>query len=210
VARRRSRDGRGSPGRRRLSSNRRPRAGSPRRVSRPPRSNAPAAPLDEADAAVLRHRAEQLARQPMAQDAEGADVCVCRVRGERYAIDLAALSAIRPSRGLTPIPCTPRYIAGALNVRGEVVTVLDLAVALGLPPATETTPGMVLLLHRHDALVGLLVEDVQGIERLTAQPLHPATSGRDFVRGIADGTMTCLDLDALLTDERFMLAEEVN
>jgi purine-binding chemotaxis protein CheW len=166
--------------------------------------------LDEAVAAVLRQRAEQLALPPTAQDAADADVFVCRVRGERYAIDLAALSAIHPSRGLTPIPCTPLYVAGALNVRGDVVTVLDLAVALGLPPATSPTPGMVLLLRRQDALVGLLVEDVQGIERLSARPLHPATSGRDFVRGIADGTMTYLDLDALLTDERFLLAEEVN
>jgi purine-binding chemotaxis protein CheW len=210
VARRRSRDGRSSPGRRPLPINRRPRAGPPRRANRLPRGTATSAPLDAAVAAELRHRAEQLARQPTGNETPGAEVIVCRLGGERYAIELAHLAAIQPSRGLTPIPCTPGYVAGALNVRGEVVTVLDLAVALGLPPATETTPAMVLLLPRNDALVGLLVEDVLGIECLATEQLHPATSGHDFVRGIADGATTYLDLDALLTDERFELMEEVN
>jgi purine-binding chemotaxis protein CheW len=209
VASRRRRDGRGSPDRRPLPVNRRPRAGTPRRAARPRRGTGTPGPLDAADAAVLRQRAEQLARPPTPEDAQGTDVLVCRLRGERYAVDLAALSAIQPSRGLTPIPCTPDYVAGALNVRGEVVTVLDLAVALGLP-ATGTSPGTVLLLHRQDTLVGLLVDDILGLERLAAEQLYPATSGREFVRGVADGTTTYLDLGILLTDERFLLIEEVN
>ena len=205
MASRRGRGGRGSPVPATAPVNRRPRAGQPRGVDRPRRGGASPAPLDAADAAVLRQRAEQLARQPTSKGAEGADVIVCRLRGERYA---------HRSGGPVGDPARSRPDAYPLHARlhrrraerprrgGDGARP---GAGAGPSPGGRDDPGMVLLLHRQDTLVGLLVEDVLGIERLAAEPLYPATSGRDFVRGVADGTTTCLDVRLLLTDERFLL-----
>jgi purine-binding chemotaxis protein CheW len=209
VPNRRRRERRDPP-RRRLPPSSRRVAGQPAPVKRPVRGTTSDPPLDAAVADVLRQRAERLARPPGTDDGSGADVLVCRLHAERYAIDLAALYAVQSGRGLTPVPCTPNYIAGAMNVRGEVVTVLDLAVALGLPAVAGASTGSVLLVQRAECLVGLLVEEVLGIERLDADQLAPTTSSPDFVRGIADGMTTCLDLRTLLADERFGVFEEVN
>ena len=68
----------------------------------------------------------------------GDPILLCRLHDERYALDLALLRAVQAARGLTPLPCTPPYVAGILNVRGTVVAVLDLAQCLGLG---STAPG---------------------------------------------------------------------
>src|SRR5262245_56247170 len=89
--------------------------------------------------ATLRTRARQLAQRPVDEDAGATtEVLTFRLGDETYAAGLRQLAAVQSARGLTPVPCAPAYVAGLLNVRGEVVSVLDLAGALELP--TRATP----------------------------------------------------------------------
>ncbi|HLZ28785.1 MAG TPA: chemotaxis protein CheW [Chloroflexota bacterium] len=81
----------------------------------------------------LNDRARRLAEVPPAADASRAiEVLVCRLGSEEYAIELRLLHGVYPAIGLTPVPCTPPFVAGLLNLRGEILTVLDLAAAIGL------------------------------------------------------------------------------
>src|SRR5689334_11589299 len=93
----------------------------------------PGAMLPEDVRRVLRERARLLAEVPLAEDTgEREDVLVCSVKGERYAIALPLLLSVHAARALTPLPNTPPHVAGILNVRGQIVTVLDLSNALGI------------------------------------------------------------------------------
>ncbi len=185
-----------------------PRAGRRRtRGSSKPAAVEPA--VDAASLAILRERAQRLARRPTEKVTRGTEVLVCRLAGERYAVALHALRAIQPSAGLTPIPCTPSYVAGGLNVRGEVVTVVDLGIALGL--TTSRSPGhQVLLVELGTIRVGLLVDEVLAIEHLVPEELARAVSTREFSHGVAGGNTTYLSLESLLTEARFTVQDEVN
>jgi chemotaxis signal transduction protein len=111
--------------------------------------------------ALMDERARRLAkvRTQLGEESETLELLVCRVRDERYAIEIATLEAVHTAQGLVPVPCTPPFVAGILNVRGEIVTVLHLAELLGLrdtPPSisanangssTKVTPRQVLLLE---------------------------------------------------------------
>jgi chemotaxis signal transduction protein len=91
--------------------------------------------------ALLQERAARLAEVAPTlaeeEDGETLAVLVCRVGDERYAVEIGTLEAVHPAEGLVPVPCTPRFIAGILNVRGEVVTVMDLAAVLGLQGVSQ-------------------------------------------------------------------------
>ncbi len=165
---------------------------------------------------VLRERARSLAKEGAADASSAArvgdEVLLCRLHAERYAIDLALLRAVQPARGLTPIPCTPAFVAGMLNVRGTIVTVLDLARVLDLgetPPPEESfallvdcAPGTA------QGQVGLLVHELLGVSRLHLDNLDRALSGNPVVRGITGDGIIVLDLVALLADGRFEVADE--
>lgn len=170
----------------------------------------------------MRERAVRLAQSPdrRAPASEGAataaTVLVCRVGDERYAIDLPLLEGTDRAAGLTAVPCTPAAYAGVLNVRGQIVTVLDLATLLApggpgsVPAAGPAPPAWVLLVSvppvsapaapRPDerVRVGLLVDEVLGVESLTPEQLAPSLTGKEHVRGVTAGGVVLLDLERLL------------
>lgn len=179
------------------------------------------APTSAADLALaaaertLRERARRLATEAH-DDAPtrvtaGTEVLLCRLHDERYAIELSRLRAVQSARGLAPLPGTPGFVAGMLNVRGMVVTVLDLARCLDLPPGPPADDALVLLTDaggKQRGLVGVLVHEVVGSSRIAFADLDRAFSGNSAVRGIATGETIILDLAALLADGRFEVAEE--
>lgn len=160
---------------------------------------------------ILRDRALSYARaDEQTSDEAEEDVLLFRLGEERYAIELQNLLAVRPTAGITPIPCTPPHIAGILNVRGDVISVLNLGTALELrSTSSETEQAQVLLVGRRSEQVGLLVDEVLGVRRLSSKQLERPLSGRDFARGVAEASIVCLDIEALLTDDRFEIDEEV-
>jgi purine-binding chemotaxis protein CheW len=133
---------------------------------------------------VLRRRAEQLARQPLAEDT-GADVevLICRVGDERHAIDTASMRSVQWASGVAPVPCTPAYVLGIVSVRGEIVTLLDLGDNAWAERGSERDEQYAALLLGLPGLkAGLVVDEIGGVERLKLDTLQPSLSGRDFLR----------------------------
>src|SRR5207302_3734698 len=106
---------------------------------------------------------------------------------------------------------TPAYVVGIVSVRGEIVTLLDLATMIGLvaQPArsdlSRTCP--VLLLGLPGLRCGLVVDEVLGVERLHLSELQPSLTGREFARGLAPGPTIVLDVQQLMASGRFTVAD---
>jgi purine-binding chemotaxis protein CheW len=160
---------------------------------------------------TLLQRASDLARLPSTRaDGDQADMLVFRLGDEQYAIEMYLLHAVQRTAGLTPVPCTPSYVAGILNVRGAILTVLDLAAALELVVAAqEAYEERVLLVDLPQGRVGLLVDEILGHRPFTLVELHPSLSSRPFMRGIAETRITVLDLEEFFAGGRFEVWEEV-
>jgi purine-binding chemotaxis protein CheW len=160
---------------------------------------------------VLDARARQYAQAPAAQAGTWAEVLLVRIGEEQYALELRWLRSVHDADGLAQVPCTPAYVAGILNVRGEVVTVLDLAVILGLGAGSESDRrSHVLLSELPQGRIGLLVDEVLGAEQVELDGLSRGLSGRDFVRGVADARIVLLDVEQLFRGERLDVYEEVS
>jgi len=81
-----------------------------------------------AAAQILRDRAQVLARPP--EQAAAADTLFelleFRLAQERYAVETRYVREVYPLKDLTPLPCTPPFVLGVVNVRGHILPVLDL------------------------------------------------------------------------------------
>ena len=162
---------------------------------------------------VLKRRAEQLARVPTSPDAgDDVEVLACRLGNERYAVETRHLRAVQWINGITPVPGTPAFVLGIVSVRGEIVTLLDLAAMIGLPTnaaaAAEAQTRPALLLGLDGMRAGLVVDEVLGVERLKLDALQPSLSGREFARGIAPDNTVVLDIVALFASGRFTVSDE--
>ena len=166
---------------------------------------------DQSADGVLKRRAEQLARLPLSleEDGEHIEVLACRLGSERYAVETRCLRAVQWVSGITPVPSTPSFVVGIVSVRGEIVTLLDLAAMISVGSWTTLDPAPVLLLGLPGIRSGLVVDEVLGVEKFRIDALQPSLSGREFARGVGPQDTVLLDLEALLGSGRFEVADEL-
>jgi purine-binding chemotaxis protein CheW len=170
---------------------------------------------------------EQLARQeaavpepllpdePLLETDPGKPYLVFSLAGADYAVDLANVREIGPPPGVTPLPHVPDWLLGVSNVRGDIVSIVDLRLFLGLPGngARDPVAGhyrrpRVLVVHsaRDDLTTGLLVDGARSICRLTDDRITDVTAPVEqpvapYLLGQADHAarpLRVLDLERLL------------
>jgi len=101
---------------------------------------------------------------------------------------------------MTRVPGAPAYVRGLINMRGTIVTVLDLGIRLD-PTSAPITDGSIVMLRYKDRLVGVVVEEVVDMRSLEIDEGDAALGGGNIVRGMATldaATVVVLDLDALI------------
>ncbi|MEL7298380.1 MAG: chemotaxis protein CheW [Pseudomonadota bacterium] len=130
--------------------------------------------------------------------------------GEEYGIPILKVQEIKGWDRVTPIPNTPSYLLGVLNLRGAVVPIMDLRNCFGLPNIDygPTTVVIVVRMQHEDQsrTVGLVVDAVADVYRLDSDDIQPPpamgeTRHAEFVGGLAtvDAKMVILlEIDQLL------------
>jgi purine-binding chemotaxis protein CheW len=90
--------------------------------------------------------------------------CLVVLGGEEFAVDVRHLREVMVVERLTAIPGVPSFVRGLLNLRGEVLTLLDVAPALGLPAGGLGSGSKALVLEPASSQVAVGVEQVVGLE----------------------------------------------
>ncbi len=172
---------------------------------------------DDEKRQILRERARSLAQKRDTEE-EANEVCLpvieFKLGNERYAVDVGFVREVCPLRDLTPVPCTPRFILGIINVRGQVVSVTDMKALFGLSGNPTGDQGRVLILSDHAMEMGILVDEVFGeqripIDKIQSQMPAPKSIKPEYVRGITKDRLVVLDAGSILCDEYIVVHEEV-
>jgi len=124
---------------------------------------------------------------------------VFRIGSERYGLPLATVREVVTPSVMSAVPCAPAAFRGIMNLRGRVVTVVDLAALLDLSPDGVAVVGKVVILDRGRRDLGLFVTEVDGIHALDDVTPAPGEAVA-AVRGVArhsQGAVTVLDADGV-------------
>jgi purine-binding chemotaxis protein CheW len=164
--------------------------------------------------AIFARRAEALAAPvDTGEPADALPSLAFRLGGEVYAVPGWQVREVRPIGQLTPLPGTPPFVAGLINVRGRVVTALDPRPVIGLRTDGEV-PSIVMLMASPGGDVGLLVSEQPTLRWLRegdVGPLPPGgPAGLDpaFVRGVTRDLVVVLDAERLLADQRLLVQDD--
>lgn len=171
----------------------------------------------EADAEILRLRAQQLAREPEPPEQEGSalEVIEFGLAGERYALEVAFVREVHPLEDLTPLPCTPAFVRGLVNVRGRILPVIDLKKFFDLPESGITDLHRILLIATPVMTFGLLADTVAGTCRIPLDRLEdslPTLTGirAEYLKGVTAERLVVLDAARMLADDRLVVHETVD
>jgi purine-binding chemotaxis protein CheW len=165
---------------------------------------------------ILRARAKALARKPESQQATVAalEVIEFGLAHERYAIEAAYVREVRPLEDLTPLPGTPPFLAGIVNVRGRILPVIDIRKFFDLPEAGITDAHKIILVHAVEMELGILADTVVGVRSIpldTIQSSLPTLTGlrEDYLKGLTAERLVILDVARILLDRRIVVHDEV-
>jgi purine-binding chemotaxis protein CheW len=166
--------------------------------------------------AVFRARAKALMQVASEEEGASLPLAVVEMEGEYFGIELQAVlefcDIIQPS----PIPCCPPHILGAICLRGNLLTLLDMRAALNLPRAQQSNCKAVVVLLG-DQRVGVAVDQVHDViylreDELLAAPLALREQHASEIRGTAaygGKLMAVLNLPVLLAREEWVVNEIV-
>jgi purine-binding chemotaxis protein CheW len=93
------------------------------------------------------------------------------VAGSLYACDMAAVREIVPFQRITRLPGAPPAVCGLMNLRGSIVTVLDLSVRIA-GRTCDREGGLILLVPYRDKIIGIGVDEVRDLQSIRADGVN--------------------------------------
>jgi purine-binding chemotaxis protein CheW len=173
-----------------------------------PGANDPEAALKQ----LLLARAQYLSVIPQDKEEtfESLSILEFQAGEERYGIETIYAAEVAELKRVTRVPGTPEFIIGALNHRGTVVAVLDLAKMLGIPIQGQRESGKLIFLKRCDSQSCLLVDDVYSVIAVAKKDILPFVMNRmgtesSFYAGVLENGVSILEPKRLLADQRFLV-----
>jgi purine-binding chemotaxis protein CheW len=162
---------------------------------------------------ILTERAASLASAEDQEEFEaGEERLTFRLGDACYALPVDFVREVRELEAYTPLPSVPAWIVGLVNVRGRLLTAVDVRPLLENTPTPPQPDAFLVIVAVGDTELSLLADIVVEVRRDTADPLPtPAsTSGRsmNWVRGVDQDLNLVLDMPALFADPRLQINDE--
>ncbi len=162
---------------------------------------------------ILQKRARALARVPDETSADNLEVLEFFLAQEKYGVETSFVREVYPVRDLTPLPCTPPFVLGIINVRSEILSVIDVKKFFDLPERGVTDLNKVIILDDGKMAFGIMADVIAGVRLVAAAEIEPPLhmfSGiqAEYLRGVTPERLVVLDAKKILSAKDLIVHEE--
>lgn len=145
----------------------------------------------------------------MAEKIASREMVVFNLGAAKFALFTDQVRSIEEMQEIVPVPQSPPYVSGLINLRGEIIAVLDLRKRLKIPDAQDGLDLVTMVVEHKGEAVGLVVDRVISVEQPGAEPSPvpesvAGTESGGFYRSVLDlpeGRIMILNLDKILSTE---------
>lgn len=131
------------------------------------------------------------------------------LQGEEFAVDIQKVREVLKISQITPLPQSLEFIEGVINLRGEVLPVVDLRKRFRLAVTGEKDKARIIIVEIQESLVGLIVDSVTEVLHLTAAAVEPPPrrlvgARTEFIQGVGklgERLLIILDLEKILSSD---------
>ena len=129
---------------------------------------------------------------------------------EEYGIEILKVQEIIGMMSVTPVPRTPSFVRGVINLRGQVIPIIDLRLKFGMPAIAQTEETCIIVVRAQGVEMGIIVDKVSEVLDIATEEIDPvpsfgATVDTAYILGIgkaAGNVKLLLHIDKVLsTDE---------
>ncbi|MGD1717234.1 chemotaxis protein CheW [Dapis sp. BLCC M172] len=171
--------------------------------------------------AIFQDRAKNLRLETQSQDVSNLiPLAVIGLNEEYFAMNLSVVREFTDIHKVTPIPCTPEHIFGNINLRGEIVTLLDIRDVLNMPiQATESNKNKALIFEVDDLVAGIRVDEVFDVMYLNPleiksipTAINHSQAHNEYLLGTAiyrEKMMSIINFQKIITHKGLIVEQEV-
>jgi purine-binding chemotaxis protein CheW len=163
---------------------------------------------------ILKARADVLAREPQhEEDAQLLEVVEFTLAKEHYGIESHYVRELYALKDYTPLPCTPSFVLGLINVRGRIISVIDIRKFFDMPENGIGESSSVLIITEGEMEFAILADSIQGVRKIAVEGIQgslPTLTGirGEFLRGVTGGQLAVLDARKLFGSGNIIVDEQ--
>lgn len=139
-----------------------------------------------------------------------------KLAGETYGVNVMQVQEVLRYSEIAPVPGAPPYVLGIINLRGNVVTVIDTRNRFSLEPGEVTDNTRIVIIEADQHVIGILVDSVAEVVYLRQSEIETAPNvgneeSAKFIQGVChknDELLILIELNKLLTDQEWAELEE--
>jgi purine-binding chemotaxis protein CheW len=167
--------------------------------------------------AIFRERAANLILASDRQDIAGLmSLAVVMLNGEYFGLDLSLVREFTDIRQITPVPCCADFILGNMNLRGEIVTLVDIRQFLNLSGDGVNDVAKAMVVHLKDIVAGITIDEVCDViylqpSEIKAAPTSGHSGNNEYLRGTApyrDKILGLIDFNKMITEQELVVNQE--
>ena len=149
--------------------------------------------------------------QPTNQDIDSIQLSCFYLEDTLCGLDINIVQEINQDLQITKMPLSPEYVVGIMNLRGQIVTVIDQSKKIGFDPSTITEESRVIIVSSQNEHIGLLVDRVTEVLTISTKDIADPPSNikgvqGEFFKGVVHVSdheiLALLDIEAVLTEEQ--------
>lgn len=131
-------------------------------------------------------------------------VVIFKLSNEQFAVETAKVQSINDMMEITKVPNAPEHIKGLINLRGNIISLLDINLLLGVNHDGEEQSNIIIL-NIEDEMVGITVDQVDEVLEVEESLLEKLEEDRKraYIKGVInfkDRVVTLIDIDKLLSN----------
>lgn len=165
---------------------------------------------------ILVERAKELAL-PIGEkenDEDLVEVVEFMLSYEKYAIESRFVSEVFPMTDFTHLPCTPDFVLGIMNLRGTILSLIDIRRFCDLPVQGLSNLNRVIVVESDDMKVGILADMILGMSNIPRTSIQPPLSTMkgmraDYLKGVTSEPLVIIDIHKILSEPTLIVNEEV-
>jgi purine-binding chemotaxis protein CheW len=165
---------------------------------------------------ILKNRAKELSEELVENGVVGDQIEIIEfvLAYEKYGIESSFVREVYPMREFTPVPATPNFVMGIVNIRGQIISVVDIKKFFDLPERGLTDLNRLIITEYKDMEVGILADLILGVKNIAMSDIQSSlltlTDIRSkYLKGVTKEGIVVLDVEKLLSDSKLIVDSEV-
>jgi purine-binding chemotaxis protein CheW len=164
---------------------------------------------------ILDERAKELAKQSseIGSLEDTVEVVEFQLAYEKYAIESKYVSEVYPMSDFSLLPCTPPFVVGIMNLRGTILSLIDIRKFFGLQIKGMSNLNRVLVVKTDDLEMGLLADFIMGVKIISKEEIQPplptfSAIQTKYLKGVTKDPLIILDVEKIFSDPSIIVNDE--